>query len=118
MAQAVPGALMGLGMKAMAALPISGPVMAHTGVTNVPGSREPLYLAGARGEWFTGCAPLWDGLTLMHSVGSYREDFSFQITASRDALPDPREYMDCLRDARAALMSAYERLGPVSSARR
>ena len=106
MAQAVPGALMGLGMKAMAALPISGPVMAHTGVTNVPGSREPLYLAGARGEWFTGCAPLWDGLTLMHSVGSYREDFSFQITASRDALPDPQEYMDCLRDARAALMSA------------
>jgi WS/DGAT/MGAT family acyltransferase len=106
MAKAVPGALIGLGMRAMAALPISGPVMAHTGVTNVPGSREPIYLAGARGEWFTGCAPLWDGLTLMHSVGSYREDFSFQITASRDAMPDPREYMDCLRASRTALLSA------------
>lgn len=106
MAQAVPGALIGLGMKAMAALPIIGPVMAHTGLTNVPGSREPIYLAGARGEWFTGCAPLWDGLTLMHSVGSYCEDFSFQITASRDAMPDPREYMDCLRESRTALLSA------------
>jgi diacylglycerol O-acyltransferase / wax synthase len=106
MAQAVPGALIGLGMRAMAALPISGPVMAHTAVTNVPGSREPIYLAGARGEWFTGCAPLWDGLTLMHSVGSYRDDFSFQITASRDAMPDLQEYMDRLRESRAALMSA------------
>jgi WS/DGAT/MGAT family acyltransferase len=106
MAQAVPGALMGMGMKAMAALPISGPVMAHTGVTNVPGSREPIYLAGARGEWFTGCAPLWDGLSLMHSAGSYREDFSLQITASRNALPDTEEYIDCMREAKTALMSA------------
>lgn len=96
-AEAMPGVLVGLGMKAMAALPIQGPVMAHTGVTNVPGSRAPIYLAGARGEWFTGCAPVWDGLTLMHSVGSYRDDFSFQITACRDVLPNPGEYINALR---------------------
>jgi diacylglycerol O-acyltransferase len=105
MAQAVPGALVGLGMKAMGALPIMGPVMAHTGVTNVPGSREPIYLAGARGEWFTGCAPLWDGLTLMHSVGSYRGDFSFQVTACREVMPDTTEYLDCLRASYTELMA-------------
>jgi diacylglycerol O-acyltransferase / wax synthase len=97
LAQAMPGALLGAAMKTMGALPLQGPVMAHTGVTNVPGSREPIYLAGARGEWFTGCAPLWDGLTLMHSVGSYRDDFSFQITACRADLPRPAEYIDALR---------------------
>jgi hypothetical protein len=106
LAQAVPGALVGAGMKALGALPFSGPVMAHTGVTNVPGSREPIYLAGARGEWFTGCAPLWDGLTLMHSVGSYRDDFSFQITAVAAAMPDPARYIDCLREATSALLVA------------
>ncbi len=106
MAQAVPGALVGLGMKAMGALPLMGPVMAHTGVTNVPGSRAPLYFAGARGEWFTGCAPIWDGLTLMHSVGSYRDDFSFQITSCRDVMPDPEKYLDCLRAAYRELLEA------------
>jgi len=103
-AQAVPGALMGIGMRAMAALPVDGPILAHTGVTNVPGPREPLYFCGARLEWFTGCSPLWDGLTLMHSIGSYRDDFSVQITADREAMPDPEVYLDHLRAALAELM--------------
>jgi diacylglycerol O-acyltransferase / wax synthase len=103
-AQAVPGALMGIGMRAMAALPVDGPILAHTGVTNVPGPREPLYFCGAQLEWFTGCSPLWDGLTLMHSIGSYREDFSVQITADRAAMPDPDVYLDHLRAALAELV--------------
>jgi hypothetical protein len=105
MAQAMPGVLIGLGMKAMGALPIQGPVMAHAGVTNVPGSREPIYLAGARGEWFTGCAPLWDGLTLMHSVGSYRNDFSCQVVACQDVMPRPSEYIDALRASYLELLA-------------
>ncbi|MCW2526748.1 MAG: acyltransferase [Pseudonocardiales bacterium] len=103
--QAMPGVLIGLGMKAMGALPFNGPVMAHTGVTNVPGSREPMYLAGARLEWFTGCTPLWDGMTFMHTVGSYREDFSVQITACRDDMPDTAAYMDAVRSSVKELLA-------------
>jgi diacylglycerol O-acyltransferase / wax synthase len=106
LAQATPGLLIGLAMKAAGTLPFNGPVLAHTGVTNVPGSRVPLYLAGAELDWFTGCTPLWDGMTFMHTVGSYRDDFSVQITSCPESMPDTRPYMAALRDSMRELLQA------------
>ena len=97
--QVVPGAILGLAMRAFAALPQAGPVVSNTLVTNVPGPSEPLYLAGARLDWTTGMGPLADGVGLAHAAGSYLNDFLCQVTADRDQLPDIEFYMECLNDS-------------------
>ena len=97
--QVVPGAILGLAIRAFAALPQAGPVVSNSLVTNVPGPREPLYLAGARLDWTTGMGPLADGVGLAHAAGSYLDDFLCQVTADRDQLPDIEFYMECLNDS-------------------
>jgi diacylglycerol O-acyltransferase len=104
--QAIPGALIGIAMRAAAALPTSGPPMANTLVTNTPGPKDSLYFCGARLHWPTGMTPLFDGMGLAHSVSSYVDDFLCQITACREMLPDPGFYMDCLNDSLAELKKA------------
>ena len=44
----VPTALIGLTVKAATAMPFSGPTIASTTVSNVPGPKEAIYFAGAR----------------------------------------------------------------------
>jgi hypothetical protein len=95
-AQAVPGALIGASMRAIAAFGGRGPVFANTIVTNVPGSPTPLYLLGCRLAHSTGCVPLVDGVGLFHCVSSYNRVFTFMVTACRDLVPDLAPYMASL----------------------
>ena len=101
----VPTALLGMTARAASALPFSGPTVANTTVTNVPGPAEPLYFSGARLVRAAGLGPLVGGLNLIHVVASYNGTLSISATADRDALPDPATYAECMEQAFQELLA-------------
>lgn len=105
-ADVLPGALLGVAVRAGTRLPGRVPVLANTLVTNTPGPRHPLYFLGARLVLSTGMCPVVDGMGLAHGVSSYVDEFNFNITACREMLPDPESYVACLRVAVEELVAA------------
>ncbi|MDB5677251.1 wax ester/triacylglycerol synthase family O-acyltransferase [Sphingomonas bacterium] len=75
-------------------------------VTNVPGSRVPLYFCGARMVAMYGTAPVFDSMGLINTVYSYGDTIAVSFTADRDMMPDPDSYADALRSSFAALKVA------------
>jgi hypothetical protein len=67
--------------------------------TNVPGSRVPLYFAGARMVTMMGTGPIQDGMGLINSIFSYENSIAISFTTDRQMIPDPAEYAKCIRDA-------------------
>lgn len=68
-------------------------------ISNVPGPRQPLYLAGAP---LLANYPLsipYHGLALNITVLSYRDQLDFGLTAWREAVPDIGHLMDLLAEA-------------------
>jgi WS/DGAT/MGAT family acyltransferase len=102
----VPTALLGLTVKAASALPFSGPTIANTTVSNVPGPTEPVYFAGARLVRVGGLGPLIGGMNLYHLVASYHGEVSICATSNRSALPDPGHYAECMQKSFDELRSA------------
>jgi diacylglycerol O-acyltransferase / wax synthase len=101
----VPTSLLGMTAKAASALPFSGPTIANTTVTNVPGPTEALFFSGARLVRAAGLGPLVGGLNLIHVVASYNATLSISATADRDALPDPARYAECMGEAFRELLA-------------
>jgi diacylglycerol O-acyltransferase len=95
----VPTSLLGVAAKAASVLPFSGPNVANTTVTNVPGPPVPIYFRGAQLVRAAGLGPLIGGMNLIHVVASYNGTLSISATADRDALPDPANYADCMEHA-------------------
>ncbi len=110
----VPTSLLGMTAKAASALPFSGPTIANTTVTNVPGPAEPLFFSGARLVRVAGLGPLVAGLNLIHVVASYHGTLSISATADRDSLPDPARYAECMQEAFQELL-AGARSAPIGS---
>jgi diacylglycerol O-acyltransferase / wax synthase len=102
----VPTSLLGMTAKAASALPFSGPTVANTTVTNVPGPTEPIFFSGARLVRAAGLGPLVGGLNLIHVVASYNGTLSISATADRDALPDPATYAECMEQAFQELLES------------
>jgi diacylglycerol O-acyltransferase / wax synthase len=102
----IPTTLLGLTVRAASAMPFSGPTVANTGVSNVPGPAEPIYFTGARLLRVTGLGPLIAGMNLFHVIASYNGTVSMGVTADRDALPDPAHYADCMQAAFDELLAA------------
>jgi diacylglycerol O-acyltransferase len=103
--QTLPGALLGVGVRAATLLP-NLPVVTNTLVTNVPGARFPLYLCGAKLVRTTGPAPLMSGMGLAHCISSYLDDFVVLVTADRDQVPDTDVYVECIRASFAGIDKA------------
>jgi diacylglycerol O-acyltransferase / wax synthase len=101
----VPTSLLGMTAKAASVLPFSGPTVANTTVTNVPGPPEPIFFSGARLVRVAGLGPLIAGLNLIHVVASYNGTLSISATADRDALPDPARYAECMEEAFQELLA-------------
>ena len=101
----VPTSLVGMTAKAASVLPFSGPTIANTTVTNVPGPTEPIFFSGARLVRAAGLGPLVAGLNLIHVVASYNGTLSISATADRDALPDPATYAECMERAFQELLA-------------
>ncbi len=107
----VPTSLLGMTAKAASVLPFSGPTVANTTVTNVPGPTEPIFFNGARLIRAAGLGPLVGGLNLIHVVASYNGTLSISATADRDALPDPATYAECMEKAFQQLLAGADRAG-------
>jgi diacylglycerol O-acyltransferase len=105
-AELLPGALIGVGLRATELLPGGAPVIANLTLTNVPGSRVPLFFCGARLVRTTGNGPLAGGVGLMHLVNTYVGDFTVALTADRKMLPDPAFYAECMDRSFDELLAA------------
>jgi diacylglycerol O-acyltransferase / wax synthase len=74
--------------------------------TNVPGSQEPLYCAGAEIVHDFGTGPVIDSNGLFHAIKSYHGEMTIGVTACREMMPDPAVYSECLRASYAELHKA------------
>jgi diacylglycerol O-acyltransferase len=73
--------------------------LANCAITNVPGSRAPLYLQGARLTYLSAIMPISDGMGLVFSVTGYNDTIVVSFTACSEQLPDPEVLAQCLRDS-------------------
>ena len=88
--------------------------LANCAITNVPGSRVPLYLQGARLTYLSAIMPISDGMGLVFSVTGYGETIVISFTACAEQVPDPEVLAQCLRDS----FQEYLALAQRSSRRR
>jgi len=98
--QAIPPQLASLaflpsGTRMLSSTRMNTPV--NTVITNVPGPRNTLYLAGARLVSMAGFGPIMDSMGLFHAVMSYDGTLSIAINSCREMMPDPAFYADCIR---------------------
>jgi WS/DGAT/MGAT family acyltransferase len=75
-------------------------------VTNVPGSRVPLYFCGAKMVAMYGMGPVFDGMGLINSIYSYTDTIAISFTSDRNMMPDPDVYAAALTKAFEALKAA------------
>ena len=79
----------------------------NTVITNVPGSRDPIYSNGARLLNSFGLGVCANGNGLFHAVTSYCNHLTISITCCREMMPDPAFYALCLRESFESLKAAY-----------
>jgi diacylglycerol O-acyltransferase len=75
-------------------------------ISNVPGPQIPLYLSGAEQVGFYGMAPLVNGMGLFIATPSYNGQISFNVTSTRELIPDMRFFISCLRKSLSELKRA------------
>jgi diacylglycerol O-acyltransferase / wax synthase len=95
------------------------PPLANVVVSNVPGPRMPLYLAGARMASNFPVSIVTHGLGLNVTVQSYNGSLDFGIIACRRAMPDIALFADCMLAAHRELLDiAQASLVPAAPKRR
>ena len=99
-------------MLSLAARHATNDPRAHLVLMNVPGSQDPLYLAGARLVEGFGHAPLYGGRGLGVSVFSYDGRLCWGLNADYDLLPDLDRLAAHLEFAFGALLEAAHREQP------
>jgi diacylglycerol O-acyltransferase / wax synthase len=75
-------------------------------VSNVPGPRVPLYLAGARMQHFYPVSNIADGQGLNMTVQSYLDNLDFGLIACRELVPDLWTLCDGLEESMDELLKA------------
>lgn len=111
--QVIPGALAGLSARLMGEYEIADRGRSiNTIITNVPGPPVPLYFAGARMVKGIGLGPLFQGMGLVHPISSYCGKVIIAVTSTREMMPDPAFYMDCVEEAFRDLQSAAAAKAP------
>lgn len=79
-------------------------------VTNVPGPKKPLYLAGARMTATMGLGPLFEGIGAIVAIFTYADTVSMTINAAKDLMPDPQEVADLMNRELKKLARKAERM--------
>ena len=106
--QFMPGALASLAARTTTRFGLASRFnpLANTIVTNIPGPREPLFLAGACMLTILGTAPVVDGTGLLNDITSYRDDFAIAFMSCDTMMPDPQFYAECIDASFDALAAA------------
>ncbi len=73
--------------------------LANCAITNIPGTREPLYLQGAKLTYLSAIMPVYDGMGLVFSVTGYAGTIVVSFTACAEQVPDPQVLAQCVRDS-------------------
>lgn len=73
-------------------------------VSNVPGPREPLYVAGAKLTDLFSVGPIMEGMGLNVTVWSYVDEMNFSAMACRERLPDLHAVTDRFATALSELV--------------
>ena len=89
----------------------------NTIITNVTGTQQPLFLAGAKMFRQMGIGPVFDKVGLIHAVFSYDGMISVAFTACREMLHDPAFYIDCIEESYSDLRHAVFPVGKSEAAR-
>lgn len=75
-------------------------------ISNVPGSREPLYFCGARQLSCYNWGFLMDGMGLLLVAGSYCDELALTAVSCPEMMSDPEFFGECIQDAFEALKKA------------
>jgi WS/DGAT/MGAT family acyltransferase len=75
------------------------PLYSGVSMSNVPGSRVPLYFAGAQQLRCYQWGFLMDGMGLMLAAGSYMDELVFTVASCPELLPDPEFFAQCIQDS-------------------
>jgi WS/DGAT/MGAT family acyltransferase len=87
-------------------------------VSNVPGPQIPMYMNGAKTVATYGIAPLVDGMGLFIATPSYNGKITFNVTSTRETLPDVHFFVECLEKSLADLKKATLKKTPRKKAAR
>ena len=75
-------------------------------ISNVPGPQVPLYMNGARQVGIYGMAPLVNGMGLFIATPSYNGEITFNVTSTRELIPDIRFFLKCLTKSLSEMLRA------------
>jgi diacylglycerol O-acyltransferase / wax synthase len=100
--------VMGWGMRtaSLAAAQADMPVPSHVIVSNVPGPQAQLYMHGARVHLMMGLGPVLHMMGLFHAVISGCGKITICFTSTREMIPDPAFYRECLLESFVELQAA------------
>ena len=73
-------------------------------LTNVPGPKQPVYLAGTRVAGIMGWVPSSGGVSLGMSIFSYDDDLTVGISADARLVPDPERLVEAFNAELTALL--------------
>ena len=80
-------------------------------VSNVPGVQVPIYFCGAKIVDMYAMAPIGGGLGLFIATPSYNGKLTFNITTTRQIMPDTPFFIQCLRESLDELVALAETRG-------
>ncbi len=69
------------------------------GVSNVPGSRQPLYFCGAKQLRCYNWGFIMDGMGMLLVAGSYCDDLVLTAVSCPEMLPDPKFFKACMQES-------------------
>ncbi len=75
-------------------------------ISNIPGPQVPLYMNGALQVGAYGLAPLVNGMGLFIATPSYNGEITFNVTSTRELVPDMDFFIACLDDSVVSLKAA------------
>ena len=75
-------------------------------ISNVPGPRQPLYLAGAKLDQYIPVSTIGEGMGLNITVHSYLDELTFGLIACRELVPDLWHMVDLHIDEIGVLFEA------------
>ena len=92
--------------------------MCNLFISNVPGPQLPLYMTGALQVGAFGMAPLANGMGLFIATPSYNGIVSFNVTSTREVMPDIQFFIECLQKSLDEFKSAIKPAAKKKSTRR